>query len=84
MKEPSSISSARLLTLYQVSRKNDDLNKAYEDLNNAQTKLIRVGIGLSLSIAYNVIDEHGGEIDIESRVDKGSTFHLYLPTTAGG
>jgi len=48
------------------------------------TKGVGVGIGLSLSIAYNVIEEHGGEIDVESQVDKGTTFHLYLPATAGG
>ncbi|MCK5620231.1 MAG: HAMP domain-containing histidine kinase, partial [Candidatus Krumholzibacteria bacterium] len=48
------------------------------------TKGVGVGTGLSLSIVYNVVEEHGGEIDVESRVDKGTTFHLYLPTTAGG
>jgi PAS domain S-box-containing protein len=37
------------------------------------------GRGLGLSTCYSIINRHGGFIEIESEVNKGSTFHLYLP-----
>ncbi len=37
------------------------------------------GTGLGLSICYNIIKSHNGSIDIESQVDKGTTFIIKLP-----
>lgn len=37
------------------------------------------GTGLGLSIVYQIIKEHGGQIDVESIPDKGSTFTILLP-----
>lgn len=39
------------------------------------------GNGLGLFISYNIIKKHGGTIDVESRVNKGTTFTIRLPTT---
>ncbi len=36
-------------------------------------------IGLSLPISKGIIDAHGGRIWVESRVGKGSVFHIDLP-----
>jgi two-component system NtrC family sensor kinase len=38
-----------------------------------------MGTGLGLSIVYEVIDEHNGSIEVESEVDKGTTFIVKLP-----
>jgi signal transduction histidine kinase len=38
------------------------------------------GVGLGLPIAKQVIESHGGRIDIESEVGSGSTFAIVLPT----
>ena len=42
--------------------------------------------GMGLSIARNIVEGHGGRIDVESAVDKGSTFTIFLPvsTESGG
>jgi len=37
------------------------------------------GHGLGLSTCYSIINRHGGYIDVESELGKGTTFHAYLP-----
>jgi signal transduction histidine kinase len=38
------------------------------------------GVGLGLPIAKQVVESHGGRIEIESKVGSGSTFAIVLPT----
>ena len=44
------------------------------------TKGVGVGTGLGLSICYQIIQDHHGEILVESEVGKGTTFTVVLPT----
>ncbi|MGD8658795.1 MAG: ATP-binding protein [Desulfobacterales bacterium] len=37
------------------------------------------GTGLGLAITHKVITEHGGQIDVESRLGEGSRFVIHLP-----
>jgi two-component system NtrC family sensor kinase len=37
------------------------------------------GTGLGLSICYNIIKNHNGSIEVESRVNQGTTFIIKLP-----
>jgi signal transduction histidine kinase len=37
------------------------------------------GTGLGLSVAQQIVEEHGGRIEVESKVAKGSTFLVFLP-----
>jgi len=43
------------------------------------TKPPGVGTGLGLSIVYGIIQEHGGEVSVESRRGHGATFTVELP-----
>lgn len=37
------------------------------------------GVGLGLSVAYGIIQEHGGSIYVRSKVGEGATFRVKLP-----
>ena len=37
------------------------------------------GVGLGLYIVYNIIKAHNGNIEVESAVNSGSAFPIYLP-----
>ncbi len=43
------------------------------------TKGVGVGTGLGLSICYQIIQEHQGDIKVQSEMGKGSSFHIILP-----
>ncbi len=44
------------------------------------TKHVGEGTGLGLSVAYGIVREHGGWIEVTSERSKGSCFSIYLPT----
>lgn len=43
------------------------------------TKGVKVGTGLGLSIVHRIIQDHNGEMEVESELGKGSTFRIILP-----
>lgn len=55
----------------------DSLDKIFQiDYTNWE---YRDGTGLGLAICKNTIENHGGRIEVESEVGKGTTFTIYLP-----
>ena len=41
------------------------------------------GSGIGLALVYRVVEEHGGSIEVRSRVGEGTTFILTLPRPTG-
>jgi PAS domain S-box-containing protein len=43
------------------------------------TKPVGIGTGLGLSICRGIVQAHGGALEVESEVGRGTTFRLFLP-----
>ncbi len=39
------------------------------------------GSGLGLATSYSIIEKHNGYISVESQIEVGTTFHIYLPAS---
>jgi PAS domain S-box-containing protein len=46
------------------------------------TKDVWTNVGLGLSVAYRVVSEHQGKIDVATEVGKGTTFSVRIPRVA--
>jgi len=47
------------------------------------TKGVGEGLGLGLSVSYNIVRRHRGEISVHSEVGEGTRFTVVLPATGG-
>ncbi|MCD4716048.1 MAG: PAS domain-containing protein [Desulfobacterales bacterium] len=55
----------------------ENLSRLFEPFFTTKKK--GKGVGLGLSVAYGIIEEHGGSINVESEEGKGTTFKVELP-----
>ncbi len=58
----------------------NSLDRIFDAFYTSKTEV--KGVGLGLSICYGFIRDHGGTIDVESEVGKGTTFTIYLPSNS--
>ena len=56
----------------------ESLDKIFDAFFTTKKEVLK-GVGLGLSICYGFIREHGGTIDVESEVGKGTCFTIHLP-----
>jgi signal transduction histidine kinase len=65
----------------------EDLPHIFERFYRAEKSRTRSregkGFGLGLSIAYWIVRNHGGQIDVSSREKEGTTFCVWLPLAVG-
>jgi PAS domain S-box-containing protein len=55
----------------------EDLGRIFDP--GFTTKGVGIGTGLGLSIVYQIIQDHDGDIEVESEVGKGTTVRIVLP-----
>ncbi|MDX7949608.1 response regulator [Lichenihabitans sp. Uapishka_5] len=60
----------------------DQLSRIFEPFFT--TKEVGKGTGLGLSQVFGFAKQSGGDVDVESVTDAGTTFRLYLPEVDGG
>ena len=53
----------------------EQINRIFEPFYTTKKK----GTGLGLMIVQRIVREHSGRIELESRVDQGTTFRVWLP-----
>ncbi len=58
----------------------DKISSLFSKFKQLQPKDGEHGTGLGLVIAKGIVESHGGQIFLESRVDEGTTFYFTLPT----
>jgi len=56
-----------------------DMKRIFDPYFSTQERGTQKGMGLGLSIAHSIIEQHKGTIEVESIPGKGSSFHVYLP-----
>jgi len=59
----------------------ENMSRLFEPFFTTKTK--GKGVGLGLSVAYGIVEEHGGAIQVDSSPGKGTVFSVLLPVHAG-
>ena len=57
-----------------------ELDKLFEPFFT--TKVVGQGTGLGLAVSLGIVERHGGRVQVQSEIGKGSRFFIWLP--AGG
>ncbi len=81
----------RISTSFHEDRQKIEVRVADEGIGVAEKDIPRIldpffttrrdkgGTGLGLSVSATIVQEHGGEIDVQSREGEGTVFRVFLP-----
>jgi signal transduction histidine kinase len=57
-----------------------DINKVFDPYFTTKHKSsMHKGTGLGLFIAYQHVQDHGGTIEVRSKINEGASFHITIP-----
>jgi PAS domain S-box-containing protein len=59
----------------------ENLDRIFDAFFTTKKEVLK-GVGLGLSVCYGFIKEHGGTVDVESELGKGTRFTICLPVNA--
>ncbi len=62
-----------------IGMSEDKLEHIFDKYVSYAKRFRQLGTGLGLYVAKKIIEAHGGEISVDSEVEKGSTFTIELP-----
>jgi two-component system cell cycle sensor histidine kinase/response regulator CckA len=57
----------------------EHISKVFDPYFSTKGRSSEKGTGLSLAVALSVVVRHGGFLDIESEVGKGTALYIYVP-----
>jgi DNA-binding LacI/PurR family transcriptional regulator/signal transduction histidine kinase/ActR/RegA family two-component response regulator len=60
-----------------------DLSRIFEPFFSRKRLADTSGSGLGLAIVHGVVKEHGGFVDVTSKIGEGTTFTLFFPRSGG-
>ena len=58
----------------------EDLDRIFEPFYTKKV-MGRSGTGLGMAVVWGTVQDHQGYINVESRLERGTTFEIYLPVT---
>jgi len=69
------------ITDHGVGISKDELKKIFDKFYRVPLTMVKKtrGSGLGLTLARYIIEAHGGTIEVQSEVGKGSTFTIKMP-----
>lgn len=64
----------------------DDLPRIFDRFHQVRSNAANQtqGVGIGLALARELVEKHGGRLDVESRLGEGSTFCIRLPRRGAG
>ena len=68
---------------YGIGIPEEDLKRVFDIFHRAQNTDHLPGIGLGLAIVRQAAQLHGGDIEVESKLNEGTTFRMRLPLITG-
>ncbi|MBC8207514.1 MAG: HAMP domain-containing protein [Kiritimatiellales bacterium] len=62
-----------------IGMTSDELPRIWDRLYRGEQSRSTSGLGLGLSFVKTIVAAHGGRVDVQTRLNEGSTFTLHLP-----